>query len=134
MVTVPFYAFVKDIAKSNNTDTIVFYDQPLLIFAMYNAANGLNFVYEFNGQIKSVTGAEILFSHLEGEKQDKVVVLISQTAFAIPKKEAIAKGYMQEEEEIIEEEVEDEEVDEDKPSPDKGQKPKQAVRKSRKKK
>lgn len=138
MVTVPFYAYVKDTARTNNSPQPVFHETPLLIFAMYNGVNGLNFVYELNGQIKSVTGGDLLFSHLQGEKADKVVVLIGQSsAFAIPKKEAIAKGYMKEEEEEvieIEEEEEDEEVVESKPSPNKGQKSKRTVSKSNSKK
>lgn len=136
MVTVPFYAYVKDTARTNNSPQPVFHETPLLIFAMYNGVNGLNFVYELNGQIKSVTGGDLLFSHLQGEKADKVVVLIGQSsAFAISKKEAIAKGYMKEEKVIeIEEEEENEEVIESKPSPNKGQKSKRTVSKSNSKK
>lgn len=135
MITVPFYAYVKDTARTNNSSQPVFHDSPLLIFAMYNGVNGLNFVYELNGQIKSVTGGDLLFSHLQGEKADKVVVLIGQSsAFAIPKKEAIAKGYMKEEIIEIEEEEENEEVIESKPSPNKGQKSKRTVSRSNSKK
>lgn len=73
----PFYAYIKDRARSTASKTYVYHSEPLLVFASYVNASGVSFMFERDGQIREINAKDVLFSHLEGETNTRYLVRFS---------------------------------------------------------
>lgn len=131
-LTGPFYAYVVDKKQVTSLGRKVYLPNPVLVFGSYVNNTGLNFAYEFEGEVMTVEGHHLLYDRPYGEKQEKKLIRLvdSETYKVMTEEDAVKKKYIK----APEKKVEDEKANESKASTNKGQKSKSAVSKNSKSK
>lgn len=137
----PFYAYVIDTRISQTQAKKIYFPEPLLINGFYMSQGGIKYMWEYEGKINVSDPSNILFSHLQGEENDRYLVNVGEKDFiTLTESQIIERGIMNKEltEQIKERrklktiEIEDEENDESESTDKPKSKPKKSTGKGSK--